>query len=375
MSPASRRQSAGAILRKHTQPTKIDLGISEEYNFGKLHARIGKFNPTLPVKRFRPVGEKNDDESSDLENNFGEDSSPKPPGIFFFTECQNNNRKTKEFMDRIKIKLFYKQLDDIIIDFLFQQYNQLNIERGDISYDMNDPYFKMSFIRNNRKLIRFLREKLCTNKEFYHSLYTNTFMNSIAEEVQEQQQQAQRQVLLNTAGTNFRTQILGVNRQGPDHKAQSNGFNFQLKNSKLLTPNFPFSRSISELRNPAFSPKKASLGSIGVSSGEINGSSEILQPPSVRDRSLDIEIKRRQSPEEIDEEEPNSKNPKEMMVTKTPSVETPKLPKINPLARTLSNLSFKNGQHAILELQTSTPIAGMRRSNSQYLVITTISLG
>lgn len=98
------------------------------------------------------------------------------------------------------MRMFAKQLDEIIIDFLFKQYNDLNM---DIEGQRNrlNPAFKLRFIKKNRKLINGLREKLMQNKQFLRNVYTQTFVDTLEDKPVnfEAIQNAQAQLPKNTA--------------------------------------------------------------------------------------------------------------------------------------------------------------------------------
>lgn len=99
---------------------------------------------------------------------------------YFYTGVrQPINNKTANFLEHIKLRLFVRKLDEIVIDFLIRQFVELQAETLNTEIDAEDPHFRKQFIKNNRKLISHLRGRLCQNKEFVRSTYTQMFVNML----------------------------------------------------------------------------------------------------------------------------------------------------------------------------------------------------
>lgn len=91
--------------------------------------------------------------------------------------------KTTDFMQHVKMRLFIKQLDEIVIDFLIKQFAELQVETLNNEGDVDMPEFRARFIQNNQRLISHLRERLFQNKEFVKNIYTQMFINFLGDEV------------------------------------------------------------------------------------------------------------------------------------------------------------------------------------------------
>lgn len=151
------------------------MGLATD-EFAPMNAEMNKFKARIaPKRKHRSPGQYPDATASDPETK----PSASKPG-FFFTEWQPSGQKqNKEFVQHMKSRIFIKQLDEIIVDFLSKQYAQLSEPN---TIDLDDPNFRRRFMKNNKTLIRMLRKKLLKNQDFFNNIYTNTFVKELEEQ-------------------------------------------------------------------------------------------------------------------------------------------------------------------------------------------------
>lgn len=306
-----------------------------------------RFIPTLAFKRARPLDERRSVPIHSTNRLLSSQESRGPkPGIFLFTELQNNTRRNQEFVNHLKMKLLYKHLDEIIIEFLFQQYTELNLENENFTDDLNDPNFRAKFIKNNRRLINLLRDKLCRNKQFFSSLFTKTFMNVVLEE--NQHQHFLDSLATDTKMTSFEAQSIDVKDQTknevqpptrPNHHTQKNFW----------------------IRTHPLSPKRVNIGTEGASSEEQIGKT------ITQDYPLVSEFKPEKLPD-ITTTAHNTLSTQDVMHSTTASIIQSKFPKLTALNKTLSSFSFRKGANSKLEVQLSPESKPPQKPSSQFKV-------
>jgi len=104
--------------------------------------------------------------------------------LFFYTpfKGQLDTRRIAEYHRYLNSLLFAKKLDEIILDFLINQFVEVQQRTLGLTYDPSDSAFRAQFKKTYRKLIVKLRERLFRNKSFIGSTYTKMYMKMLEPE-------------------------------------------------------------------------------------------------------------------------------------------------------------------------------------------------
>src|SRR5690606_37711820 len=93
-----------------------------------------------------------------------------------------DTRRIAQYHSYLNSLLFAKKLDEIILDFLINQFVEVQQRTLGLAYDPSNSAFRTQFKKTYRKLIVKLRERLFHNKSFIGSTYTKMYMKMLGPE-------------------------------------------------------------------------------------------------------------------------------------------------------------------------------------------------